>query len=269
MRQIIFLVFLMLTVSCERSNTIQKFTDEIHPDDTNCLNAIKTAKNDLKKGRDIYCKSYGMLLNFEEERHAKEFDSILKSKSIEIKNAHYSDVVYKNKRQNCYCELMNLVFEERYGSKFIDSIHFISDSIWVRKNPDLIFSRGSINGKWHKPALFPGDKFYNSEYHTGLQEKFDELFKYDEKYIITNKDNGFGVAQIRVDVYVDKFGNSAIKDYYITYFDTKANKKNYNKSYHESIKNLAFNLIKQNKWKPATVGNVNVNSEFSVIINLK
>ena len=47
MRQIIFLVFLMLTVSCERGNTIQKFTDEIHPDDTNCLNAIKTAKNDF------------------------------------------------------------------------------------------------------------------------------------------------------------------------------------------------------------------------------
>ena len=104
---------------------------------------------------------------------------------------------------------MNLIFEEKYGQKYIDSIHFISDSIWIRKNPDLIFSRGSVNGLWDKPALFQGDKNYNDEYHTGLQEKFDELFKYDKKYIVTNKENGNGVANIRIDLYVDKYGNAS------------------------------------------------------------
>jgi len=133
----------------------------------------------------------------------------LKSKNIEIKNAHYSDIVYENKHQNCYCKIMNLIFEEKYGQKYIDSIHFISDSIWIRKNPDLIFSRGSVNGLWDKPALFQGDKNYNDEYHTGLQEKFDELFKYDKKYIVTNKENGNGVANIRIDLYVDKYGNAS------------------------------------------------------------
>ncbi len=251
-------------MSCENNKTIQKFKNGIHKNDTDCLNSIKEVENDIKKGTGIYCKSYGMLTNFTEERHVKEFDSILKSQKIEIKEAHYSDIVYKNKRQNCNCELMNLVFEERFGSKFIDSIHFISDSIWIRKNPDLIFSKGSINGIWNKPALFPGDKYYDEEHHTGLQEKFDELYnQYDKKYIITNKENG--TAEIRIDIYVDKYGKASIKDYYITYFDIKTNKENYN----ESIKNLAFNLIKQNEWKPATVGNINVNSEFSVIINLK
>lgn len=268
MKQIIFLVILILSVTCEKNDTIQKFIDEIHANDTNCLNAIKRAENDLKNEKNIYCKSFGMLSNLVEERHTKEFDSILKSKNIEIKSAYYSDIVYENKRQNCYCELMNMVFEKKYGNNFIDSIHFISDSIWIRKNPDLIFSKTGLNGIWNKPALFPGDKFYDSEYHTGLQEKFDELYdKYDRNYLVTNKENG--VAQIRIDIYVDRLGKSTVKDYYITYFDNHTNKENYNKSYHKSIKDLAFKLIKENKWKPATVGNINVNSEFSMIINLK
>lgn len=270
MKQIIFLLFLILSLSCEKNDTIQKFIDEIHTNDTNCLSAVKKAENDLKNKKNIYCKSYGMLSNLEEERHTKEFDSILNSKNIEIKIAHYSDIVYENKRQNCYCELINLVFEEKYGSKFIDSIHFLSDSIWIRKKTDLVFSKHGLNGIWNKPALFPGDKFYDSEYHTGLQEKFDELFnKYDRNYIVTNKENGNGVANIRIDVYVDRLGNATINNYYITYFDVEAKKENYNKSYHESIKNLAFKLINETKWKPATVGNIYVNSEFSVIINLK
>ncbi len=270
MNRIIFLFFIVLLISCENNKTIQKFKNEIHPNDTDCLNSIIKAENDLKKGVDIYCKSYDMLTNFSEERHSKEFDSILKSKKIEIKNAHYSDVVNDNIRQNCYCEIMNLVFEEKYGAKYIDSIHFISDSIWIRKNPDLIFSKNSFNGLWDKPALFLGDKYYNDEFHSGLQEKFDELFnQYDKNYIITNKENGKGVAQIRIDIYVDKQGNATVKDYYITYFDNYTNKDNYNKSYHESIKNLAFKLIEENKWKPATIGDININSEFSAIVELK
>jgi hypothetical protein len=56
-------------MSCEKNQTIQKFKKEIHPDDIDCLNEIKKAENDLKIGIDIYCKNYGMLTNFSEERH--------------------------------------------------------------------------------------------------------------------------------------------------------------------------------------------------------
>lgn len=69
--------------------------------------------------------------------------------------------------------------------------------------------------------------------------------------------------------FVDKNGKATIRDYYITYFDLSSDKKNYNRKYHKSIKDLAFKLITEKLWKPATVGNIDVNSEFSVIIKLK
>src|SRR5690606_667950 len=270
MNKIIFFLFIILFYSCEKNTAIRDFKNEIDSNDINCLKEISRAEKDLKEGIDVYCKSFGMLIDFDKERHSAEFDSILKSKNIKVKTAVYSDMILEDKRQNCYCEIMNLMFEEKYGTQYIDSIHFIADSLWILKNLDLTFAKESVYGSWDKPALFPGDKYYNAMYHSGLQDKFDSLFTYyDDDYIYTNKENGLGLAQIRVDIHVDKKGNATIKDYHITYFDTQSNKEDYNQKYYELIKNVAFKLITEYKWKPATIGNVDVNSDLSVFIGLK
>jgi len=254
--------------SCQKNDIVENFKSEISKNDINCLKEISRAEADIKNNKDVYCSSFGFLsFNANESRHEEQFDSILNSLNITHKTVVYSDLVFEDRRENCYCELMNISFEQKFGKDFISKIHHKADSIWILKNDNLVFSNGGVNGSWDKPALYPNDKYYNSEYHSGLQEEFDKIITYPENYIKTG--TGDGLAQLRVDVSVNKIGEVKILDYYFTFFDTNKNIENYNQEHWESIKNVAFEAITKNKWKPATIGNIDVNSEFSVFIKLK
>src|SRR5690606_32712412 len=205
----------------------------------NCLKEISKAETDIKNNKDVYCSSFGFLMfNTNEDRHQEQFDSILNSLNIIHETAVYSDLIFEDKKQNCYCELMNIQFEQKFGKDFISKIHYKADSIWILKNDTLLFSKNGLNGSWDKPALYPNDKYY-SEYHSGLQEEFDKMIDYPENYIKTNEG-----SYLRVDVFVNKEGKAETLDYFFYFFDSnKKDTKNYNQEHRENIKNIAFEAI--------------------------
>lgn len=197
MNKFIYLLFTFILISCKK-NEFDELFKEFNYQDKECFSELTRAKNDYLNGLKVHCMYDDGLTSDQRNRHSREFDSILKTKNIQLKFdavKHFGVSDYN--KENCYCRLMNKLMARDFGEEYFDSLHFLADSLWVIKNPDIIFIKGGVNGIWDKPALYPNDKFYNDEYHSGLQDLFDEQFVYDDDYELTVD----GVAQIRVDVF--------------------------------------------------------------------
>jgi hypothetical protein len=255
-------LLLVSVLSCSRSNSIE---DNVHPSDVECKKELNKARIEINSGKLTYCNYTGNII-YRPLRCAEEMESLLAKKNIAYVNEGSPCIVQENRNYHCYCELMQEKIEEKYGKKMIDSLLFIADSLHVLKKLDEIYYQGSLAGTWDKPALFPGDTHYNETNHAGLQKAFDEKIKYPKGYTFTKEDN-INILSVTVDV--DREGKAIIADSYISYYNIATKAGDYNKQYWKYIKGVAFHLIQDTRWKPATIKNVNVNSKSSIYIYLK
>ncbi|MEC4005822.1 hypothetical protein OX283_014215 [Flavobacterium sp. SUN052] len=262
-KEIIVILIIVFFISCDKRKSVY---DSVNPKDSVCIKELEDAEKDLRNNKLVYCNYTGNI-GFHALRAEKQMDSLLKIKNIEFQNESSPCVVDEKLNYHCYCELMQEKINEKFGSKFIDSLLFKADSIYILKHLDEVFYNGSLIGSWDKPALFPGDKYYDEHNHSGLQKEFDSKVEYEKDYRYLNGENSLAFLQVYLDI--DRNGNAKIYDYHIDFFDYSKKESGFNKKYWEYFKSIAFPLIENTKWTPAKIKNINVNSRNDIAIYLK
>lgn len=218
MKKIILILICLTLVSCDfvKKQNKSKF-DNISEKDTTCLNDVKDAKNDIKKGKLVYCYTMGGLL-YHGLRSEKELTFVLKQNNIEFRGIVVSDVENEN-QTHCYCSFMEEKIIEKYGKKFIDSLLIVSDKLYVKNsiNDTLYYANCD------KRPNYPNDKSdAEDEYSEALQKELETKIAYPKGY--KNRRNNNDSAFVDLYFFVNKKGESKITGYWFL-FDVKANHK--------------------------------------------
>ncbi|MDQ1164358.1 hypothetical protein [Flavobacterium sp. SORGH_AS_0622] len=263
--KLIIIISFLINLSCNRDKK-ESMENKIHPDDTSCMEELHLAKKDISNAKLVYCNYTGNIV-YHPLRAQKQMDSLLHKFKVKFQNEGSPCVIENNRNYHCYCEYMEEKIVEKYGEKFIDSLLFKADSIYILKHLDETFYNGSLSGTWDKPALFPNDTHYDQTNHSGLQKVFERIVKYPKDYIYTKEANSLSYFQIYLDI--DEKGKAKIIDHHFVFWNGKTKQENYNKKYWDYFKNIAFSLIEGTTWIPAKIKNINVKSRNNIIIYLK
>lgn len=257
------ILFTTLTILSCNQNKKKSVVDSVHPSDTDCIKELNEAKKDIKNKKIVYCKYVGNI-SFRPLRAEREMDSLLNLQNIEFQNESSPCVVEENRNYHCYCELMQEKIEEKFGKKFIDSLLYIADDIYISKKLDKTFDYTEFD----KCALFPGDKTYDYSNHNGLQEQFDKIVKYPKNYKYTECKEGCW-AIIQIDIEVNEFGGAKVKSVVFETFNSDTKEENYNTEFNDYFKKTAITLIESTKWIPAKIKSHNIKSKNTINIYLK
>ena len=243
-------VLIGLIISCKQSSKEKSRFDNISQVDTTCLKALKKAKTDIKNGKLTYCHHAGSLL-YIPLRSSHELDSLLNLSGLNYTEQITSDVVYPDQTQGCYCDYMNEMIERKYGTKFIDSLLNLSDSLYVQNNLVDAFYYANCDTR----PNYPGDTdTYQDEFSRVFQQDLEKTLKYPTRYV--KRPNDDSSAFVNVDLYVDKDGNATITGYWFL-FDMKRNHE-----FEEYFKEVINKAMKKNGWTAATIRNQKVNSDM-------
>ncbi|MEN2402464.1 hypothetical protein GKZ90_0021925 [Flavobacterium sp. MC2016-06] len=259
MKKIILILISITLVSCDfaKKQNKSKF-DHISEKDTTCLNDIIEAKNDIQKGKLVYCHTMGGLL-YHGLRSEKELTLVLKRNNIEFRGIVVSDVEDKN-QTHCYCSFMREMISEKYGKKFIDSILTVSDKLYLKNsvNDTLYYADCDIRPK------YPNDTSkYQDDFSIVLQKEVETKITYPKDYKKRRINNDSAYAFVDIRFYVNKKGKATIANFNFQ-FDLQTNHK-FDKELKEEIKKY----LKTEKWKPAQIRGQNVNSDMVFRYELK
>ena len=204
---------IIFTSSCRQPDkTVSRF-DNIPKSDTTCLKELEKAKKDFNKGNLIYCN----YTQFPRLRCEKEMAQLLAKYNIPFENEYASDVIIKGQTDGCYCDFMQEQIEIQHGKKFIDSLLYVADSIFISKNLDKTYDYAD----WDKPPIFPGDKTLDGTNHSGLQTDFEKLVHYPDNYVY--KTDSSSMVMVKIYLELDEHGVSSPKIDYskVDYFFKK------------------------------------------------
>jgi hypothetical protein len=253
----LLIILLVLFASCQPHIDKESRFEKVPLTDTTCLKEIAIAKKDIGKGKLFYCHDAGSLL-YQPSRCEHEMDSLLEFYGIGYKNTFTSDVIIEGQTQGCYGDYMNEMISDKFGSKFIDSLLYRADSIYVSKNLNKVFDDHELETE----PRFPGDTADgNANFNPGLQEEFNKRISYPVGYVKKSKEKQMAFANFNLEI--DRFGKAKIKDYYFL-FDKEANHK-----FEKNLKSIFEPLIVNTSWIPATIKKQNVNSVITTFIYFK
>ena len=137
MKPVTTILFLIIFIaSCRQPDKKVSRFDNIPKSDTTCLKELEKAKKDFNKGKLIYCN----YTQFPRLRCEKEMAQLLEKYNIPFENEYASDVIIEGQTDGCYCDYMQEQIETLHGKKFIDSLLYIADSIFISKNLDKNYS---------------------------------------------------------------------------------------------------------------------------------
>ena len=253
-------------LSCNQTKKISVL-DKVNPKDTSCIRELDKAQKDIEKGILVFCdyntENIGGGL-----RCSNEMDSLLQKYNIISRVETSPDVgVSPSLNYHCYCDLMDEQIIEKYGSKFIDSLIYFADSLYVLKHLDVVYENHGWSTNWDKPAVYPGDKYYSDMNHSGLQDAFDKVVEYPSKY--RYKKGEYSWAYINAFVYIDEKGKAQIKNIRCDFFDYATKERDYNKKHNAYFESLIIPLIENITWRPAKIKNISVKSTNNILIYLK
>lgn len=248
------IILIVFFASCQMHNKKGSHFANIPLTDTTCLKGIAKAKENISKGDLSYCYDAGSIL-YRPARCEHEMDSLLKLYNIGYKNVTTSDVIIEGQTQGCYHDYMNEMISTKFGNKFIDSLFYTADSIYILKNLDNLFEAHELDTE----PRFPGDTAdENSNFNPGLQIEFNKRVSYPIGYVKKSKENQFAFANFTIEI--DRFGKAKIKEFYFQ-FDNEANYK-----FEKNLTKIFEPLIVNTTWVAATIKKQNVNSSIITFI---
>ncbi len=109
--------------------------------DASCSEGISKAIADANSGN-YYLVSYGLIIENPEWWHKQEFGSDYLSKNFNIHEVLGGCVVYE--AGECYADTMSVLFNEKFGSIFFDSLQPIIDSLYKIHLYEIIVSDNFI-----------------------------------------------------------------------------------------------------------------------------
>jgi hypothetical protein len=253
------LILAILTTSCRQSDKKVSRFDSLPKSDTTCLKELEKAKKDFKKGKLIYC-NYSQ---FPRLRCEKEMTQLLEQYNILFNNEYASDVIIEGQTDGCYCDYMQEQIENQHGKKFIDSLLYIADSVYISNNLDKIYDYVD----WDKPPVFPGDKKLDPTNHSGLQTEFEKLVRYPNNYQYKTDSNSMAMVKIYLDL--DEFGNAKADIAEFIFWNFKTKKGDFNTETYKPFEKIILSLIEKTKWTPAKIKSFNIKSKSEIFIYLK
>ena len=260
MKAITTLVILMILISsCRQSNKTTFRFDNISKSDTTCLKELKIAKKDRKTGKLIYCNYTQWPLL----RCVKEMTLLLEKYNIQLVNEFASDVIIDGQTDGCYCDYMKEQIDNKYGKKFIDSLLYVADSVYISKNLDKIYDYSG----WDKPPLFPGDIKFDNANHSGLQKEFDKLISYPSNY--KYRVDSISLADVNIYLEIDEYGKAKVGKCIFDFWNNKTKDEGYNKEIYQISKKIFIPLIEKTKWTPAKIKSFNIKSKSEIYIYFK
>lgn len=255
--KILFLI--IFTASCRQPDKKVSQFDNIPKSDTTCLKEHEKAKKDFNKGKLIYCN----YTQFPRVRCEKEMAQLLEKYNIPFKNEYASDVIIRGQTDGCYCDFMQEQIENQHGKKFIDSLLYIADSIYISKNLDKTYDYSS----WDKPPVFPGDKKLDPTNHSGLQTEFEKLALYPSNYEYKTDSNSMAMVKIYLDL--DEYGNAKADIAEFIFWNYKTKKDGFNTDVYKPFEKIIIPLLEQTKWTPAKIKSFDVKSKSEIFVYFK
>lgn len=254
MSSYLFLVLFVFIAACQSHIETKSRLEKVPQTDRICSEEIAMAKKDISTGKLSYCYDAGSLL-YQPVRCENEMDSLLKFYGIGYENTITSDVIIEGQTQGCYRDYMNEMISKRFGNKFIDSLMYKADSIYIGKNSNYVFDSHEIDTE----PKFPGDTTdENANFNPGLQREFNRRVQYPADYVKKKKESQMAFANF--DLEIDKFGKATIKNFSFQ-FDNEQNYK-----FEKNLKEIFAPLIVKTSWTPATIKKQNVSSKIITFI---
>ena len=118
--------------------------DKIHPNDKECFKELRLAKNDIFNNKVVYCNYVGNV-GWHSLRAEKQMDSLLNKFKMKYQNESSPCVVEENRNYHCYCDFMQEKINEKYGEKFIDSLLYIADDIYISKKLNEVYDYNQLH----------------------------------------------------------------------------------------------------------------------------
>lgn len=263
--KVILIIFCSLLISCNKKQERKKVekkndtiviynVDELFKNkgknvkiiDTSCINEVKRALLDIKKGKLVYYCFMGMT---EMYRSNKEMKQILSKYNIQIDSVlTYCIPMPKGFKRNCYVSIMNNEIDKKYGNKFIDSLRVLAEKQYVKNHPDKIFPYAECD----TISSYPGTKEYR-DYYEKSKEDFSRNFVYPKGYQYKKEKN---FSSTNVSFILTKNGKVSNIETDCSFANSK------NEKFAGYFKTKAENFIKEVKWIPAKYQGINVNSEM-------
>lgn len=254
-----------VVVSCNNPKK-KSFKDCVNPTDKDCIKEIEQAKIDIANRKLVYCNYVGNIV-WQSLRAENEMRNLLKKYHIQYQDEPSPCVIQMDIIYHCYCKYMQEQINEKLGSKFIDSLLYVADRLYILKHRDQVFDCGSTSRCWDIPAMFPGDSTYDQTNHSGLQREFEKRLKYPDDYKFKKGENSMAALQVYLDI--DENGKAKVTNTQFVFWDSQIKGTDSNKKYRNYFKNLAISLIENTKWIPAKVKSIGVKSQNDIFIYLR
>ena len=105
--------------------------------DTFCINQVKKAKKDIKKGKLIYFRPNYLEFN--------KLSVLLLKYGIETKDFNFSCIRIGGFQPYCYQEEMHKEIQRKFGKKFIDSLTEIAKKEYIIENPNVEYIENGVD----------------------------------------------------------------------------------------------------------------------------
>ncbi len=188
---------------------------------------------------------------------------LLEKYNIHFENEYASDVIIKGQTDGCYCDFMHEQIDIQNGKKFIDSLLYVADSVYISKNLDKTYDYAD----WDKPVpMFPGDKTLDGANHSGLQTEFEKLVHYPDNYKYKSDTNSMAMAKIYLEL--DEHGSAKADIAEFIFWNNKTKKNDFNTGVYKSFEKIIIQLIEMTKWTPAKLNHLMLNQKVKYLYTL-
>lgn len=234
--------------SDESETTLSAYIQQIDDQDSTCMKDIALAKQDVSKGKIVFCSPAGFLFyNLRQEEQLRE---LCRKNKLVFQYELFSDVIYEGQTQGCYGAYMDQVIAAKFGSGFKERLLAQADSM-------LLASNDTINAyDCDKRPHIPGE---SDEYEPRLLMKIPDKLRKQLK-----KDRDGYLPFMDIGFYMDKSGNTS--DYFLNFFmdaDHESNQK-----YEDELFKMGVEKLKEIHWQPGIVNGQKVITENNVRVFL-
>lgn len=232
-------------VSLDRpENQLEKYIQKPANTDSMCIEDIERAKNDVLKGRIVFCMPMG--LGTFQLRQEEQIRQLCTKNNIVFNYEMFSDVIISGQTQGCYCAYMDKVIEDKFGKGFKEKMLQKADSILLASNDTVEYFLCD------KRPQIPGRDDYETTLEAKVPEKLRKQLKADKEGDFPFMDIGF---------YIDKSGNAS--GYFLNNFMDADNKSN--QKYKDELFKIGVEQLKEIKhWETGMVHEQKVNTENNV-----
>ena len=225
-------------------NQLEKYIQKPTTTDSMCIKDIEKAKNDILKGRIVFCYPFGF--GTFELRQEKQLRELCKRNGLIFEYELFSDVIIEGQTQGCYGAYMDNVIARKFGTDFKQNLLEQADSILLATNDTIVYY------KCDKRPQIPGNDDYEPTLEAKVPEKLSKQLIADKEGHLPFMDIGF---------YIDKSGNAS--GYFLNYFMDADNKSN--QKYKEELFKIGVEQLKEIKhWETGKVKGQKVNTENNV-----